>query len=277
MRVLGIGLALTAVLGLAGMAQAEPLNLKQVPADAKWLVHVDVDAMRTSTVVHKAFEKCMAMCQDAEKHLNKVRDATGMDPRKDLHGATFYGKQVGKHRGVAIVHAKADPRLLLKKAEQAPDHKVTEYGSFKLHSWTRKARGHTHTATGTIYKPDCLVFASSIEELKNALDVLEGKSASVGSDSPLADAATPAGTILAIRATGLAGVELPCKSPVVKQMESVRAVIGENDGRSFLQAKAVTTTPEVAGQVKTVIEGVRAMGILHSLGDEKAQKMANVS
>ena len=43
---------------LAAVGQAAPLDTKNVAADAKWVVHVDVDAVRDSLVVQKAFETC---------------------------------------------------------------------------------------------------------------------------------------------------------------------------------------------------------------------------
>ncbi len=45
--------AFAAVSVLASGAFAAPLELKQVAADAKWLAHLDVDAIRASTVAQK--------------------------------------------------------------------------------------------------------------------------------------------------------------------------------------------------------------------------------
>ena len=50
-----------AALVVAGYASAAPLNPKQVAKEAKWVAHVDVDAMRESIVVKKAYEKAVAI------------------------------------------------------------------------------------------------------------------------------------------------------------------------------------------------------------------------
>jgi len=57
MLLLGVGLALAAGLGWTASARAEPLDPAQVSAEAKWLAHLDVDAMRASTVVQRAWKK----------------------------------------------------------------------------------------------------------------------------------------------------------------------------------------------------------------------------
>ena len=104
--ILGTALVLGILVG--SQAFAGPLNLKQVSDDAKWVGHVDFDALRDSVVVKKAMEKHLAKHKNAEAHMKMVQGLIGMDPRKDLHGATFYGMAIGKHKGVMILHANLD-------------------------------------------------------------------------------------------------------------------------------------------------------------------------
>ena len=54
--------AATVLLSCAAVAQAGPVNFKSVPADAKWLAHVDVDAARSSTVVRAFFAAVLKEC-----------------------------------------------------------------------------------------------------------------------------------------------------------------------------------------------------------------------
>src|SRR5208283_2434536 len=132
---------------LAAVGQAAPLDSKNVSADAKWVVHVDVDAVRDSQVVQKAFDTC-PMLKDSGKHFEILREKIGLDLRTDLHGITLYGRDTEKTHGVAIVFATVNQKLLLEKAEKATDHKVTKHGSIDIHSWTQKGGRKTHTAAG---------------------------------------------------------------------------------------------------------------------------------
>ncbi len=272
MRLLRVAVAI--VLGFATVVQAEPLDLKQVSADAKWVAHVDVDAIRASTVAQKAYQQCLEKHKDAEKHLAKVREKLGMDPTKDLHGVTFYGKQLKKHTGVVIVQANADRKHLLAKVKEAPDYRAVTYGSHKLHTWThRKGKKDEHAVVGCFHKPTVIVFGRTAVDVSEALDVLDGKSSGLaGSNSPLI-AEIPAGAIFLAGATGLDGDELPCKSPLVKQSEALSIALGEHGGESFAMAKLATKSDEVADQVKAVVEGVRAMAALRHGSDADAMKI----
>ncbi len=265
-----VGIALAAFLGLAAIGRAEPLELKQVAADAKWLAHVDVDAMRESIVVQKAYHKCMEMHKDAEKRLDKIHELLGVDPRKDLHGVTVYGKDLEKHHGVLIVHADVDQKLLLEKAQKAPDHKVAKYGSYEIHSWTRKHGKESHTAFGTFFKPNVLVFARSEAAIQGALDVLDGKSPGITDQkSPLAGRVPPGATLI-VRASAV-GPQVKC--PILKDADSFRLTLGENKGESFYRGRLTMKSPEAADQVKAVVEGFKAMvGLTHG-SDAAAMKL----
>ena len=271
MRVLGMAMAV--VLGLAAVGQAEPLELKQVAADAKWVVHVDVDALRASTVVQKAYQKCVEMHKDAEQKINMVCTMAGMDPRKDIHNVTAYGKDTNKEHGVLIVNANVNQTLLLGLVAKAPDHKATAYGSYELHSWTHKCwkTKEVKSVTGTFYKPNILVFAACEGALKGALDVLDGKAPGItGKESALAGRTLP-GSIFVARASAIDAKNTHCG--VLKQTDSFRVALGENKGESFYRARLVMKSTEAAGQVKAVVEGFKALVSLQHGSDAQAMKL----
>jgi hypothetical protein len=270
MRVLSLLVA--AVLGFSALSQAAPLESKHVCAKAKWVLHVDVDAVRASTVVQKAYHKCMEMHKEAAQHLDKVRDIIGMDLRKDLHGITAYGPQVGKHTGIVIVLADMDQKALVEKAKLGPDHKVTTYGSFELHSWTHKHGEKQHQATGVFFAPNVLVFGGKVEEVQGALDVLSGKAPSLaGKDSALVADIAP-GTTFLFRATDVGATT---KCPVLKQSQCFAVAMGEDKGESFFRAKVVMTSGEAAENLKAVVDGFKALGALRTANNAEAAKLVN--
>ena len=258
----------------SGCRRPAPLNQAQVPADAKWLLHVDVDAMRQASVVQKAWKKGLEMHKEAQQHLDKLKTAIGMDICKDLHGVTAYGMQIGKHTGVLLVNAKVDRKLLLDKAEKAKDHKVVKLGDIDVHSWTQSHQGHTKTVWGAFYKADYLLFASSLEEMKAAIAVLDGKAAALATSSPLAGSVQP-GTTLVARVTGLGAVNIPGRCPFAKLTEGFNIGMGENSGQSFLQFKGLMKTPEAADQAKKVMEALKTLASVHVSENAKLQKMVD--
>ena len=229
------GLAMAIVFGLVTIGRAEPLDLKQVPAEAKWVSHVDVDTLRASIVVQKAYQKCLDMHKDAAEKMDMVCSIVGMDPRKDLHGITAYGKDTNKEHGVLIVHADVNQALLLALVAKAPDHKATTYDAYELHSWTQKCcKKGPHAVTGVFYRPNIMVFAGCVEAVKSALDVLDGKASGItGRGSPLAGPTLP-GTIFLARASA---IDPNTRCPVLKQANSFRVALGEDKGQSFYRVR----------------------------------------
>lgn len=264
--------ALVLFLGLCAKSQAAPLDLKHVPATAKWLAHVDVDALRSSTVVQKMWKKTVETHKQAEAHLGMVNAFLGTDLRSDLHGMTFFGNEIGKHTGTLIVHARLDQKRLTGMAQAVPGHTVVKYGEYEIFSCVHKHRNHSHTVAATFLKSDRLVLSSSVEELQAALDVLDGKSASIREEAPLAGRIPP-GTSVLFRIAGVAAADCPCHCAIVKKTDSFRLVMGEENGQSFFRTRTVTTDKEVTNQLKDVVEGGRAMALLHCGDDEQGQRL----
>jgi len=271
MRVWGLA-SLVVAMGLVASAKAAPLDVKQVPAGATWVVHVDVDAIRASTVVQKAYAQCREKHKDAvEKALAKVREHAGLDLEKDLHGITLFGPKLGEHKGAMIVWATVDQKVISERVKKAPDFKVTAYGPYQVASWTHKGKMGQHPAAGAFWKSEATVLSDSPECVQLALDVLDGKKPALEAKGLLAH--PPAGATVVAHATGIADAKLPAKCPVPKQIESVGLVMGESEGQSFLRVRVVTKTPEVAGQIKAIVEGGKALAQLRHLGDAAATKI----
>jgi hypothetical protein len=272
----GIAVAVAAVVSFVGVACGEQLDMPQVSADAKWVAHIDVDALMASSIVKKAWDTALETNQDAAKRLEQVREMVGMDLKKDLHGITIYGTQIGKPSGVVIVNAKVDQKVLLAQAEKAPGYKVTQSGAYSVHTWNMPGRGgqQPRTVAGVFYKPDVMVLATSEDDLKAALDVLSGKTPGLRLKSPLAGK-VPAGTAILLRAAGVNEAELPAQAGVIKQIESLQLSIGENKSELFIRADAVMTTTDAVAQVKTIIEGGQTLASMQIRDNEQLKKLLN--
>ncbi len=219
----------------------------------------------------KAWHKGLEECKDAENKLAFARAMLNMDLTKDVHGITFYGSQIGKRKGVAIVSAALDPDRILGLTAALPGRETTKYGDHEINSWTRKRHEHTWTVAAAFRGTDQLVVGDSVDSVKAALDVLGGKSPGLTGDSALAGH-IPDGTTFLARAQGIAAADLPCKVPVVKQIDSYRLVTGESGGQSFFRARITMTNPEAAAQGLTILQGWKAQSTL-LCPDELVHKM----
>lgn len=259
------------VLALAVPLAAAPLDLAAVSADAKWLMHFDMDAARDSVVVKRAWERMQKMHPHAGGMMDMAAKMTGMDPRQDLHDATAYGLDTDKRNGVMIVRAKVNREFLTRMVEKAADHKTMKHGDYTLHAWTHKRGRHSGPAVGAFFKDDVMVFARTEAAVKAALDVLDGRTAAVAGDAPLAGRVRP-GSIMVARATA---VDPDTKCPVLKQGRAFRVALGEHDGKSFYRARLEMASPAAADDVVDVVKGFTALASLRWGGEADAMKLVD--
>ena len=257
---------------LASQARAAPLEAKHVATNAKWLAHVDVDAIRASNVVQKAWQNVLERLPDTESNLGFVRVVIGTDLTKDIHGITIYGKGIGKSEVVTIVAVSMDPARLTLLASVIPGRETTSHGNYTIQNWTHMHGDHALTIAAAFRGHEQLVLASSIDDVKSALDVLDGKAPGLAADARLGGN-IPAGTTLLVRAEEIADTKLG-KAPFTEPINSFRVVMGESEGQSFFRARMTMANPEAVAYTMTAIHGGQALSNL-ICRDELGRKFVN--
>lgn len=265
----GVVVLLAAALGRP--VAAAPLDLSAVSADAVWLMHMDMDAARASTVMQRMHDRAMKMHPQLDTMLKMGAGMTGIDPRKDVRDMTAWGTDTDKKNGVLVVRSKVNRQLLEKMVEKAQDHRTMEHRGRTVHSWMqRHGRNRTgEPVSGAFFADDVMVFARTPERVAMAIDVLDGAKPSAGDGSPLAGRVRP-GSILVARA---AEVDPDTKCPVLRQGRSFRVAMGENEGKSFYRAKLDMKSPAAADLAEDVTEGLAAVGQLRFGGEADVMKL----
>ena len=260
-------------LAVGAAASAAEFDRSRVAADAKWIAHIDLDAVKAATLAEKVRDRWLA-APAVKQRLAAVKLLTGVDLMRDLHGVTFYGSRLVQKTGVVIVHADFDGPRLLDIVRNKPDFESAQYGDHTLHTWTeRKETPGEHTVTGSVFSANLLVVGRDIAEVKAALDVLGGKSAALeGSGSSLAHD-VPEGAVAIVGVIDLAKAKIPFKSPIVNQSEMFWAAFGQRSAEVFAELTFVAKSDEAAGQVEDILRGLRAMALLQHGSDEEAKKL----
>jgi hypothetical protein len=259
-----LGLAAAVVFGLASLAQAGQIDLKDVSADVKWAAHLDVDGLVASSAFKKVRDEFVKQHPEAEAQLGMLRSVLHFDPLSDLHGITIYGTQLKKDTGVAIIRAKVDQPLLLEMVKNNPEHQVAKYGKYELHTWLKQGTAKHDNAT--FFRPDVIVFGASLDELKAALDVLDGTKPSLAGKDESVAGLIPPGAILVAGAKDLGEANLHPESSLLKKVDSAMLVVGEKDSQVFVRATLNVKDAEIAKQLKTVADG--ALAFLTLVKDE---------
>ena len=75
--------------------------------------------------------------------MDELTEKLGMNPMKDVLGATLYSSRYDGQIGVGLIYLKRldQEKMVSLLKEQYPDHRTSEYGSRILHMWTVEYRG----------------------------------------------------------------------------------------------------------------------------------------
>jgi len=255
----------------AAVAWAGPLVPQHLPTDAKWVCHLNVEAVKNCELV-KAFHK---ECPKAEECLAKMKALSavvGMNPAEDLLGVTLYDTGYGRRQGVMLVHLKHvdQKKLLGLLKKKQPDHKIAKHGDRKLYSWTaRKGRDHEHPVTACFADGKTIVFSHDVDHVRAALDVIDGKKKSLAADSPLTKGLSRK-AMLVSRAMDIdAKYKEVTRCPVLKNCTEATVQWAERKGRLVAKYQLETDSEEIAQNFKSVVDGLRGLATLR-LGDDEA-------
>lgn len=264
------GLALLAT--AAGTARAEPLDPKQVPADAKWVLHVDMDAVRQSKVWGMVLGRAN---REAGGQLQQKLDAAatllGSRFPEDLHGVTLLGRGFTEESGVMLVHANMDRQKLAALVKLNPGYATSAYGDHEISKWTDEKKGHT--MYGSFAGDRRLVLGRSQEQVQAALDVLDGKGKALAAESLLASAGKGAGAMIYLAGDTLA--ELQKKqgaSPILAQVNSAWLTIMEGDADLVVKGSVNAKSAEAAKQMQATLDGIKALVMLSGTGEAAEPK-----
>lgn len=259
----------------ATVAWAGPLVPQHLPTDAKWVCHLNVEAVKNCELV-QAFQKECPKTKECLAKMKAISAVVGMNPAEDLLGVTLYDTGYARRQGVMLVHVKQvdQEKLLglLKKKE--PDHKTAKHGDRTLYSWTaRKGRDHEHPVTACFADGKTIVFSHDVDHVRAALDVIDGKTKSLVADSPLTNGLSKK-AMLVSRAMDIdAKYKEVTRCPVLKNCTQATVQWAERKGRLVARYELETDSQEIAQNFKSVVDGLRGLVSLRFGDDEAVTKV----
>src|SRR5665213_2600075 len=114
-------------------AGAAPLKRADVIADPGFVLHIDFNGLR-DTSVGKAI---LADLQDPyiDSKLQAIQGIFSFDPRTQLHGATVYSTSRTPPEGALIVYAEFDSNRVVALGNFAHGYETITNGSYLIHTW----------------------------------------------------------------------------------------------------------------------------------------------
>lgn len=249
--------AVTALLiaGCTLSALAGTLSKSQLPASAKWVMHVDIERLAAS-------QSCAiltanpAVAKPFNAQLARYRALLGVDPLKDLRHVTLYGEDTTGNRGVALIAGNLRPDTIARTLSTYPQYRTLPCGSWTLHKWRDAASGAELNAC--LYSSRLLVIASDESGALGALNVLSGAKPNLARGKGRLNVPPARDGIFFTAATqGYAGSpQDPLKAMVLRSTESATVQIGEKSGQVDAGMWLNAVSPDAAGDIEKVLNGL---------------------
>lgn len=273
------------LLVLAVTAIAGPLRKEQVAADAKWLVHLDVDKLRSTTVggVIKQLVDAKTVALKAQFDLdldwNKISSLTA-------YGSAYQSKP--NFDGVVLIKTDLD----LQKALNGAIEKMSPEDGNAPAPIQKTQQGEVTTyslkqAMFVSFQPGKPVILShSRDSLQKAREVLSGTAANLASTRTFSEfPESKKAFFLTAAAEGFnfghefpeqAGGDDPAnpKAKILKLAEGGRVMLGEEASQLFVDLSLKAKTSEVVTQMQQVIQGMIALASLSQVDNQDLQQLA---
>jgi hypothetical protein len=236
---------------LLGELAASTLPQSIIPADAEWVVHLDMEKFKSTHIGKLLIQEKKGGIKKKAKAFYKQ---TSIDLLKDVNSVTIYGLGKEKQRTVMCLKGNYDKEYLLSLLDEADAHREIAYGGHTIHKWN-------HNEYGLFVGEDLIFLAWNEEAIKAALDVVDGKSEKISSSSLKSYADQIPGNAffaaLAKDISALAGYS--SKAVILKKAGSGLFTLTESDEILNLRINATAETAKDAANMEQIIKGLMAM------------------
>ena len=271
----------------AGVYSAGALGLQRVDvmADPAWLLHLDCDALRPTTIGQYVLAEMDK--SEAKAKLAAFQSIFNFDLRTQLHGLTLYGGTQRPEDGVLIVYADFEPERLVTLAKAAKDYKSSEHNKHVIHNWIDdQKKGRHKTRVYAAIEGKRVLFGQREESVAAALDVLDGTSSNLSSTKAFSELGlSGSGRFIEGAARKMPLPEGDPNAAVLKLSKSAQLVMGEKDQQFQGALTLVADNDDVAGHILSIAQGMVALGKLQtnklatalSLAQDGASVVGNLS
>jgi hypothetical protein len=248
---------LSASVLISAAVHADPFDPKTIPADAKWVVHIDVDAAR-HTKSFGAFCDQVLANENVRGKLDQIKDFTGLDIPDDVNDVTLYGKAAGPDAGVVIVHGKLDEKKTVDSLSMADQFESKKYGDYDVYTWLDKDKNQI--MWGAFHGDSVVIIGHSEEKIDDTLDAMDGKGDSLKGDSTLAKGRKPQ-VLIYVAAKDIPQLHGPADkpNPVTSAIQSAWVSLTEKADVIILSGELQAATSDNAANLRSLLEGVRGM------------------
>lgn len=266
--------ALLLCLALSPLARAGQLNPADVPSDAQWVIHIDVDGARKSTM-WEIVDQRLKDNDEFQAGIGQIEQFTGLTFPRDLHELTIFSSTFDDKELVIVIGADFDQNKILQALPHAQNFAKEAHGKFDIMSWEDKGK----QVNGAFFSPTRVLIGQSKDAIAKALDVMSGQAAGQKEDSTLATAAKGANALGYVAGKGLGDLmrKNDPKNPLVGQVDAAAIALAEKDNQAMLTGTFTAKDAKTAEQLRTSLEGLKAMAALLANGENADARLKTIA
>lgn len=237
------------------------LRESALPADATWVLRVDVKALRAAPMGATVLR---ALEANATRELSAFRTRSGIDLTNDVDELVLCGRGNAPTSGVLFASGRFDVARATALAAQDPQLQKRALGRRSLLSWTERGR----SAHLCFVDPTLAVLSEDEGRVRSAVAEAASRGVAHKGEGPFARAlARRPGGFLVFQANELGALTAAAPQlQVLRQAEAVLLETGQQAGSSGLACTLTVTTasPEMAQQVHQTALGLQALLMLQA-------------
>ena len=233
--------------------QAAKIDKANISNDAKFVVHLDLDAFRASKIGITLLEKIRK--DEGGEKLNALAELIGFDPLSAIHGATMFGNGE-EDNGILVVKHKADNTKLLAFMKLDEYYRKTEHGKHEIHG--AGDRGDGKRGYISFVNATTAVLAASRELAAEGIDLVNGKGAAVKQiPTSLVSAGKKAKNTFLVAYANVEDLKEHIDNETVNQMaKRVAFVMGESDEKFILSISVDALDADAAENMENMVNGL---------------------
>lgn len=259
-------------------ANAGPLQRQHVASDTKWVLHLDLDAFRTTQVGAEAVRgklgRDMAKAQaDLKTYLDFDFDWA------QIHSLTAYGFDFApknQSQGVLLIATSLDVQKGLEAAITKQAEASVENGNVRRLADSPVAVYSIRNEFLVALPPgNPVVLAKTDALLQKGLAVLAGRHPNLASTAVFTDfPPQPNAVVFVGMAEGFnANTPVPPQARVFQMADGGRLALGETGNQVFVAATLKAKSSEVSAQMQQILQGLLALGALGQPQNQELQQL----
>ena len=250
-----------------------------IPGDARWLAHVDLDALLASATFSTLQGLDVELDFDNNPDVREVRSMLGFDPLKELHSVTAYGNARDDEAVVVMVRGSAQLEKVFGLLDQHLDRSEHDVDGVVLTRWdepgTHGDPVYTYMASKSGSDERLVLLSGHPADLADGVNALRGDGETLADHPGALDVSADPGAFLFVSASGklaqLSGDETV--DEFGRLVEKARVQVGEHEGALFVDVRVTTRNPADAVLATQILQGGLAIAGLAARNEPELQQV----